>query len=455
MTSTTEPLDLLRGHPSTRLLPTAEVNRAVTEILTNPLPQDSYSEIRHPLHYGPDNGNLNVREEIGKWTAEKYMLDEAIPPENLYITNGASYGLSTALSLFTSPQSGYTKRAFIISPTYFLASRAFEDAGFADKLTAIKSTKNSIDFDALEKALENIDRYVPDVPLETALQSSLRIGAKKEDKRLYKYVLYATPTFSNPTGETWDLSTRQQILTIARKWDILLITDDVYDFLGNQTSPQPALLPRLVSLDAATISPGDTTGNTISNCSFSKLLGPGLRCGWIETATPVLATQLGNAGAPHSGGCPSQFTSMIIYSFLVKSPGKEKRGIDMVVERITGTYTKRCDALRRAVGEYLPEGTQLDGAKGGFFAWLRLPEGVDAAEVVKLAAEEGVVVASGGMSECPGKENSMGWGKRCIRISISYCEEEQIVEGIRRLGVAVGRWKEGERSKGESRVAVK
>jgi DNA-binding transcriptional MocR family regulator len=358
------------------------------------------------------------------------------------------------VSLFTSPQSGYTKRAFIISPTYFLASRAFEDAGFAEKLTAITSTKNSIDFHSLKMALNNIDLYVPDVPLNIALQSSLRIGAKKEEKRLYKYVLYATPTFSNPTGETWDLETRQKLLEIARAWDMLVITDDVYDFLGNQVMPQSALVPRLVSLDAATIKPGDT-GNTISNCSFSKLLGPGLRCGWIETASPVLASQLGNAGAPHSGGCPSQFTSMVVHSLLVQSPGNSTRKIDVVIENLTRTYTKRCDALRKAIDYYLPQGTEIEGGKGGFFAWLRLPEGVDAAEVVKLAAEEGVIVASGGMSECPGKENNMGWGTRCIRISISYCEKDQIVGGIRRLGVAVGRWKAGERSKEESVVFVK
>lgn len=118
--------------------------------------------------------------------------------------------------------------------------------------------------------------------------------------------MYCVPTYSNPTGESWDLETRRKVVEIARKWDMLVISDDVYDFLGNDgdtsaLTPDKKLLPRLVTLDHEIGKEqgieGDEAGYTISNCSFSKLLGPGLRCGWIESATGVLAKQLGECGA--------------------------------------------------------------------------------------------------------------------------------------------------------------
>lgn len=89
--------------------------------------------------------------------------------------------------------------------------------------------------------------------------------------------------------------------------------------------------------------------------------------------------------------------------------------------------------------------------------WIGLPPGYDAREIMKMAVEGaegegGVRVMGGDISECPGKENELGWGERWIRISVSWCDEEVAVEGVRRLGLAVGRWKKGERSKDGSDV---
>ncbi|KAI5850875.1 pyridoxal phosphate-dependent transferase [Tricharina praecox] len=445
-------LDLLRGHPSTRLLPTHAIYEAAGVALNSPslLPQDSYAENRHPLAYGADNGNANVREEIGRWCAERYRLREAIPLERIFLTNGASYGLQTALSLFTSPVTGYTKCAFVLSPTYFLAGRTFEDAGFASRIVAVRTTRTSLDFDGLLAQLRRVDAERPDVSLEEGLRPLLRGGAPQAAKRLFKFVLYCVPTYSNPTGETMDLDSRRRLVQIAREWDMLIICDDVYDFLGNDD--QPAVPPmRLVSIDAETLprdKPEGETGNTISNCSFSKLVGPGLRAGWIESATGVLAKQLGDGGANHSGGCPSQFTSTLLYPLLLPLSARNPvRKIDSIISTLTLAYTLRCGALVAAIHEFLPAGTEVWGGRGGFFVWVGLPKELDAWEIVRLAAAyEGLVVASGGMSECPGEGNALGWADRWLRIAVSYCEEEELVEGVKRLARAVDRWREGERA---------
>lgn len=171
-------------------------------------------------------------------------------------------------------------------------------------MTAISSSPGTIDFDSLESHLQHFDETSPDVSLEDGLRPFLRPGASPASKRIYRYILYCIPTYSNPTGETLSLEARHRLLQIARKHDVLIVSDDVYDFLGNigdnsAEGEDGRLLPRLVTLDARDC---DTNGggNTLSNCSFSKLLGPGLRCGWIESATGVLARIVGEGGANHS-----------------------------------------------------------------------------------------------------------------------------------------------------------
>ncbi|KAA8895535.1 pyridoxal phosphate-dependent transferase [Sphaerosporella brunnea] len=439
-------LDLLRGHPSTRLLPTTALYEAAGVALNSPalLPQDSYAGTRHPLAYGPDKGNFNVREEIGRWVGGRYGLAHAVSPERIYLTNGASAGLAMALTLFTSPGTGYTRAAFLVSPTYFLAGKVFEDAGFADRLHTVRDLEDGIDFEGLERRLLEVQDAAPEVSLEEGLRPLLRRGAPAAAKRIYRYVLYCVPTYSNPTGTTWDLETRKKLLELARRWDMLIISDDVYDFLGNDDQPRTPP-KRLVTLDAET---AEGEGNTLSNCSFSKLVGPGLRTGWIEAATSALVQQLGEGGADRSGGAPSHFASCLLYPLLLPiSPSNPTRKIDLQIQLLTSTYTSRCRALIAAIHTFLPKGTTYSGGVGGFFAWICLPEELDAAEVVKLGREEGVIVAAGALSEVPGEGNALGWGKRYVRVAVSWAEEEELVEGMKRLGIACERWLAGGRAK--------
>lgn len=267
---------------------------------------------------------------------------------------------------------------------------------------------------------------------------------------------------------------------------MLVVSDDVYDFLGNigdksALGEDGKLLPRLVTIERDILvkegrlngSGEEEAGVTVSNCSFSKLLGPGLRCGWIESATGVLARQMGEGGANHSvcsfcfrhshfthyhsgcdknltrnqGGAPSHFVSTLIYHLITT------REIDTIINRLTSTYTGRSVAIKHAISAHLPDSTVICGGNGGFFMWIGLPPDYDVREIVKMAVEGvdgggGVRVMDGDISECPGNGNRLGWGERWFRISVSWCDEEVAVEGVRRLGVAAGRWKKGERSKG-------
>ena len=138
---------------------------------------------------------------------------------------------------------------------------------------------------------------------------------------------------------------------------------------------------------------------------------------------------------------------MVVYPLLLPvSPRNHARRIDGIIATLATAYTRRCRCLVAAIADYLPDGTDVWGGRGGFFVWIGLPAGTDARQVVALAAaHEGVLVAGGDSSECPGAGNVMGWGRRWIRLSVSYCDENELVEGVRRLGRAVERWRDGER----------
>ncbi|TGZ81340.1 PLP-dependent transferase [Ascodesmis nigricans] len=451
--SPSPPIDLLRGHPRTSLLPVSPLLTATTSTLTSPLPTDSYAASRHPLHYGPDLGNWDVRVEIAGWVREMYGLDKAeeIAAERVCLTSGASYALGEVLRQCTSPVTGYTRRAFVVTPTYYLVGRVLEDAGFADKMTAVRSLPGgTIDFGFLEKELERLEKISPEVSLEEGLRPYLRPGVKMDAKRIYRHILYCVPTYSNPTGETFSLATRHRLLSLARKYDILIVSDDVYDFLGNvgdgsAVDGEGRLLPRLVTLDARDC---DKTGagNTVSNCSFSKLLGPGLRCGWIESATGKIARIVGEGGANHSGGAPSHFASTLLLPLLRPSlTPPQTRLITPLIHRFRLAYTSTSHTALRAIRTHLPPSTRISGGKGGFFIWLEFPPEIDARGVVKVAREmeNGVIVGSGDMSECMGGDrNWCNWGRSCVRISVAYQDEEGVEEGVRRLGEAVRRWRE-------------
>lgn len=114
-------------------------------------------------------------------------------------------------------------------------------------------------------------------------------------RKIYKHVIYAVPTFANPSGKVMSLDHRERLVRLARQYDALLVTDDVYDFLqwpsspgGNRELQDHACVPRLVDVDRYLDGgPVDEWGHAISNGSFSKLIGPGTRTGWAEATEKV------------------------------------------------------------------------------------------------------------------------------------------------------------------------
>lgn len=189
-------------------------------------------------------------------------------------------------------------------------------------------------------------------------------------------------------------------------------------------------IPRLVDLDLETMQPG-TLGNTISNMSFSKYLGPGLRIGTIQAASKELTDQWSAGGANHSGGMMAQHTSYVIARMI------EDGSLDDVLVRLRRVYGERAAVLLRGMKMGgLPKGTVISGGAGGYFIWAELPASScrrrTAEKMLEKARKEyGVHALPGSAFEVPGHER--GWGKRFIRFSFSFTEAERSRMGMEML----------------------
>lgn len=139
-------INLLRGWPSTSLLPIGLLKKAANDVLAD-------TSISYPgLLYGPDAGHPRLREALSSWLTKFYAPPKPINSERIAITGGASQNLGCLLQVFTDAI--YTRHAWLVAPAYMLAFRIFEDAGFSGKMRAVPEDEDGIDIDFLRKALE-------------------------------------------------------------------------------------------------------------------------------------------------------------------------------------------------------------------------------------------------------------------------------------------------------------
>ncbi|CZT07328.1 related to aminotransferase [Rhynchosporium agropyri] len=423
--TTKKQINLLRGWPNPALLPTQAILRAAQSALSDP-------SISTPgLEYGPDPGYQPLREEIAKWVGDFYGGEP--DPDRICITGGASQNLACVLQVYTDP---LKTNVWMVAPCYFLACRMFEDAGLT--LRAIEEGNGGIDLVALEKQLEKTSREGGESkPLKRPTPWS----------KIYSNIIYCVPTFSNPSGKTMSLSTRESLVRLARKYDALIITDDVYDFLQFPTSPtmsasslSKALLPRLVDLDR-TLQPmpsGDNFGNAVSNGSFSKIAGPGVRTGWAE-ATPKFTYGLSQCGSSRSGGAPSQLAATMM-AVLLKNGELQSHIKDV----LNPTYKRRYESMLEAIQTHLvPLNVKVGEVNfegkavfGGYFIWLELPKDTSARLIAERAKEkENLIVAPGHVFEVSG-DSSIQF-KNSLRLCFSWEEEADLKEAVFRLARVV------------------
>ena len=296
-------------------------------------------------------------------------------PEDIFITAGISSALDLLCTLFT--QAGDT--IFVEGTTYFVAPKIFADHHL--KIVPIVMDENGLMIESLE---ENLKRSKP------------------------KF-LYTIPIHHNTTGSTLTDARRARLIALAQQFDFLILADEVYQLLSyTDDSPKP--------FAAYT---GANTENIISLGSFSKILAPGLRLGWIQAQRQRIK-RLVTSGLLDSGGGMNPFTSAIIRSVM------ECGDLEKHVHQLINTYHPRLQKMDSLLRQHLTDLTYIV-PKGGYFFWLRLPRQIDAIELRQQAKTFKVDFRQGPLF------SSEGGSRNYIRLCFAHYDEEHIEEGILRL----------------------
>ena len=339
------------------------------------------------LQYGETEGFQPLRDMIARHIA-RYGIKART--ENVLITTGSQQALDLIGKLLINPGD----RILVEAPTYLGALQAFNLYG-AEYLS-IPCDEEGLKTDQLETAL----RYSP------------------------KF-MYVLPNFQNPGGTTLSEARRHALVFLAEKYGIPIIEDDPY----GQLRYEGEHLPPLVLLDRENV-PRDssyTLGNVIYLSTFSKILAPGLRLGWVVAPADIIRklVQLKQGTDLHT----STFTQIVAYEIA--------RGnfLDDHVKTIRKVYRERRDVMLEALAQYFPPEVTWTHPKGGLFLWVSLPIGVSAKELLQEALRHEVAFVPGESffaPNCQGQEAS-----RHFRLNFSHAQPQEIREGIRRLGLAV------------------
>lgn len=170
----------------------------------------------------------------------------------------------------------------------------------------------------------------------------------------------------------------------------------------------------------------DYAGNVISNGTFSKIIGPGVRLGWLEVPLR-LKTQLDTSGIIRSGGCFNNYTAGIVASLFDLQLAQSHIG------RLYHAYKERMLATTEVLKTELPEGCSFTATSGGYFIWISLPKHLDASQFLKYSLEHVKISFIAG----PRFAVEDGKGKHLFRISIAFHGKEKLEDGVRRLCLAL------------------
>ncbi|KAF7546009.1 hypothetical protein G7Z17_g8739 [Cylindrodendrum hubeiense] len=428
-----QPINLLLGWPTPALHPDRSLHSAATVVLAD-------NETSTPaLRYGPQLGREALRQGVASWLTDIYRPTSGdIASSRVGISGGASVNLTNILLRFSDPI--YTRRVWMIEPTYFMACPMIEDAGLTGKLRGVPEDEEGLDIEFLRNAISKADA-----------DGDSEAKPIKNYPKLFRHIIYAVPTFSNPSGKIMSLCRREELVRLAREYDALVITDDVYDALSWPTDETASLEsvgplpPRIVDIDRA-LTGGSEWGNSVSNGSFSKIIAPGMRVGWFE-GTPKFVENMGKV----SGGCIGHFSSSLISQMI--TTGEFTKHIENV---LIPTYRKRYNAMVAAINKYLvPLGVKLnagssyqsseDSAKiaGGYFLYITFPDAFPSADALATWAKttQALTIAPGSIFTVRGDEGSDRRSHKTFgrgaRLSWAWNEEDVIVEGIQRLALVV------------------
>ena len=362
VTQQPEVISFAGGLPNPGFFPVEEIAGASLKVLAK--------DGRNVLQYSTSEGYLPLREFI----AERYLRKSGlkIEPDEILITNGSQQGIDLIGKVFLNKGD----RIVIERPGYLGAIQAFSI--FEPNFHSIPLLDDGIDTDLLEKALS------------------------EDDAKL----LYTIPNFQNPSGITYSGQKRKDVANILENHNIVCVEDNPYGELRFTGEDLPSIR--------------NYSDNTILLGSFSKIISPGLRIGWICAGKEIMEKLI---VAKQAADLHSNYLSQrIVHQYLMDND------IDEHIMKIRAAYGKRRDLMIDMMTEYFPEEVKYTKPEGGMFLWVTLPERVSSLDLFELAVKENVAFV-------PGNPFYTDDGSRnnTLRLNFSNSDEEQIEEGIKRL----------------------
>ncbi|GAA4886426.1 PLP-dependent aminotransferase family protein [Serinicoccus chungangensis] len=355
------------GSPAAEAIPTEALAEAAAAELGTPASFD----------YAATEGDPDLR------AALLTMLEgttDATTEDRLTITAGGMQGLDLAAKLFIDPGDLVT----VESPTYTNGSATA--LAYQAELAEIEVDEDGMSIDALRAAVDRAGR------------------APK--------VIYTVPTFQNPSGTTMSLDRRRELLEVARSWGSVVLDDDPYGMLRFAGHPVPSLHE---------LADGDPL--VFSVRTFSKIVAPGLRVGWVD-ADPSLGQLLIHA-KQSMDTCTNLPAQRLVAAFLRSGRLEEH----LAVQR--EEYRRRKDAMQQALTEHFSGRATWTDPEGGFFLWVSFGEEVDTEALFETALAEGVAYIPG---------NAFSPARRFphdLRLCFASTRPERIHEGVARLARAV------------------
>ncbi|MBE3068040.1 MAG: PLP-dependent aminotransferase family protein [Chloroflexi bacterium] len=365
-------ISLAGGLPSTESFPAKTLAQVTHEV--------SMQASAAALQYGPTEGLDETKRNIIKVMAAENTLADI---DNIIVTTGGQQAIDLVCRILIDPGDPVIAEA----PTYPGAITSL--CSFEANVTQIP-----LDNDGMRTDL-----------LRTEIERLLKAGTKPK-------FIYTIPDFHNPAGVSLSLKRRLEMVAMAREYELIILEDNPYGqlrFEGEQ-------LPTLYSLD--------DDNNVIYISTFSKIISPGIRLGWLVAPTPIL--QKVNLGKQAADLCPSTLAQMIVNQYFHDARWQD------YVEKVTAVYHGRRDAMLAALEEHFPPEATWTHPEGGFYVWATLPQYLDTADLLALAIEEqkvAFVPGSGAWID--------GSGKHHMRLSFSGVSEEKIAEGIKRLAKVI------------------
>lgn len=352
------------GLPAPESFPVKEMAAASAKVFAN--------KGAGALQYSSVEGVPALRQAIAK-RMEKHNIKCAA--ENIIVTTGSQQGIDMAARIFINPGDVVVCE----SPTYTAALTTFKN--YQCKFVAVATDDQGMIIEDLKE----------------------KLAACPEAK-----LIYVIPNFQNPSGKTWSLERRQALLDCATEYNIPILEDNPYGELRYEGEEIPAIK----SLDQK--------GMVIMMGSFSKVLSPGFRLGYMISSPEVtdMLTQVKQATDLHS----STISQMEIVQYL------EDNDIDEHIVELRKIYKHKRDLMLETMAKEFPPEAKFTYPTGGMFTWVELPKEIDTVKLLPLAVERKVAFIPGSSFFPEGNINN------CIRMSYSSSSDEQIIKGITALG---------------------